>query len=184
MMKNPKFLARLKPKMVCEGQYIRFLSVGSWEYVQRKNCTGIVIIIAVTAGGKIIITEQYRIPVKKNVIEFPAGLVNDLNPKKKESIFIAAQRELVEETGYLTGKMTRIMAGPVSAGFTSDMVTIVQATDLCKVGKGGGDATERIKVYEVPLAKVDDWLQLKQKKGDLVDPKLYAGLYWLKKYNG
>ena len=187
MRKNPKLLARLKPKTIGEGKFIRFLKVGSWEFVQRSNCQGIVIIIAMTSDGKVILTEQFRPPVMKKVIEFPAGLVSDVGPngpRKNESIFTAAKREFFEETGYCAGKMTRIMDGPVSSGLTSDMVTIVMASNLEKTGEGGGDENEQIKVREVPLVKVDSWLKQKQKKGFLVDPKIYAGLYWLKKYNG
>ena len=75
------------------------------------------------------------------------------------------------------------MDGPVSSGCTADIVSIMRATQIRKVGKGGGDETESIRVHKVPLAKVDRWLTRKQQKGVLVDPKIYAGLYWLKKYN-
>ena len=167
-----------------EGKFIRFMKRYDWEYVERNNCTGIVIIIARTEDHKVILTEQYRIPVRKNVIEFPAGLVNDLNSKIREALPAAAKRELLEETGYQARRMVKITEGPVSGGFTSDIVTIFKAQGLKKVASGGGDPTETIVVHEVDINKIDSWLNQKRKKGCLVDPKIYAGLYFLKKYNG
>jgi hypothetical protein len=35
-------------------------------------------------------------------------------------------------------------------------------------------------VHEVPLEQVEFWLIEKQKEGFLVDPKIYAGLYFLR----
>lgn len=182
--KNLQVAPTENPVVLCEGKFIRLVKHGWWEYAQRNNCCGIVIILAMTRDKKVILIEQYRIPVARNVIEFPAGLVGDINPKKKESILTSAKREFKEETGYQAGKMVRITEGPVSAGFSPDIVTILLARDIRKIARGGGDGTEFIKVHEVPFAKVDAWLDQKRKKGCLVDPKIYAGLYWLKKYNG
>ena len=147
--------------------------------MERTNCTAIVIILAMTKDHKVIFTEQYRPPVKSKVIEFPAGLVND--ETENESIFEAAKRELFEETGYEAKRMVKVLAGPVSSGFTSDMVAVLKAVDITKRGRGGGDALENIRVHEVPLKKVESWLKEMQKKGCLVDPKVYAGLYFLHK---
>ena len=45
------------------------------------------------------------------------------------------------------------------------------------------DDTESITVHEVPIDEVEDWLAKKRKGGCLTDPKIYAGLYFLNKYN-
>ena len=173
-----------RPTILKQGNFMRFLRQGRWEYVERRNCTGIVIILAMTNDNKLILIEQLRIPVAKRVIEFPAGLVNDCNLKRKESLATAAQRELLEETGYRAQQMSKIMSGPTSAGSSADIVTILKADGIRKIHEGGGDHTEDITVHEVPLAEIEAWLTLKQKHGYLVDPKIYAGLYFLKKYNG
>ncbi len=163
-----------------EGKYLRLLDHNSWEYVERKNCTGIVIILAVTEKKKVILIEQVRVPVGKKVIEFPAGLVNDRVAAKKETLKSAAIREFLEETGYQAKKMIQVMSGPINSGISSSAVTFFQAQGLKKIHAGGGDPTESITVYEVPLKGVDDWLTKMQKKGRAVDPKVFAGLYFLK----
>jgi ADP-ribose pyrophosphatase len=172
---------RGKKAIIVEGKFIRFVQKGEWEYAERINCTDIVIILAMTDDKKVILIEQFRPPVDKNVIEFPAGLVNDREGHKKESLFMAAKRELFEETGYGAKRIVKIMVGPVSAGFTPDTVTIVRALGLEKKGGGGGDEFENITIHEIPLSSVDAWLKRKEKEGCLVEPKVYAGLYFLKK---
>ena len=181
-MKKLKF-KNSKPIIIHDGQYIRFIKHEGWEFVERSNCTGIVIIVPLTKDNEVIFVEQFRPPVKKKVIEFPAGLVNDHNPHKQESMLTAARRELWEETGYHAKTLKKLLEGPVSGGLTSDQVTMVLATDLSKTGSGGGDETEKITIHKIPLEKVESWLRRMQRKGFLIEPKIYAGLYFLSKYN-
>ncbi len=171
-----------KLDVVSEGKFIRFIKSEEWEYVERSNCTGIVAIIPVTDDKKLVLIEQYRVPVGKKVIEFPAGLVNDKKLSRPEKMITAAKRELLEETGYKAGRIIKIFEGPLSSGITSEMMTFYLATRLKKVSSGGGDMTEDIKVHHVPLAKIDTWLKARRAGGCLVDPKLYGGLYFITKY--
>lgn len=164
-----------------EGRFLRFVKRGEWEFVERTNCSGAVIIIAVTDDRKIIFVEQHRPPINRNVIEFPAGLINDTRSKRKESLIQAAKRELLEETGYRAKKIKKILQGPASSGTSADMLTLVKAEGLSKVSKGGGDSFESIEVHEVPLNRVDVWLKKMERKGCFVGPRIYAGLYHLKK---
>lgn len=172
-----------KRVIVHEGKFLRMLKIGQWEYIERNNCTAIVIILAMTEDQKVIFVEQYRPPVGKRVIEFPAGLVNDRGLKEQESIASAAKRELLEETGYRAGKIQKILDGPVSGGSSADMVTMFQALEVEKVSDGGGDEFESIVVHEVPLESSDQWLDEMNSNGFLIEPKIYTGLYFLKSYN-
>jgi ADP-ribose pyrophosphatase len=180
-MKGKRRIQRRK-KVVHSGQYLRLVIRDGWEYIERVNCTGVVIVIGKTNDDKVILVEQFRRPVGKRVIAFPAGLVNDHVHHRKESAAAAARREFLEETGYLAGKITRFFEGPVSAGMSPDMVTIYHADDLKKVGHGGGDDDEDITVREVPLGSIDRWLDRQRKKGLLVAPNVYAGIYFLKNW--
>ncbi|MBP9853644.1 MAG: NUDIX hydrolase [Candidatus Omnitrophica bacterium] len=175
--------SKANKKILVEGRFLRFVKTADWEYVERINCSDIVIIVAMTEDEKVILVEQYRPPVKKFVIEFPAGLINDQPSRKHESIMAGAKRELLEETGYRAKKMVKITDGPTSGGSSADIVTIFRAYGLEKVGQGGGDETEAIKIHEVPIRNIDRWLQNQGKKGRLIEPKIYTGLYFLKNYN-
>lgn len=166
-------------KVLYDGNWLQLVTVGDWEHVKRKNCTGIVIIVAKTNDHKLILVEQYRVPAGKPVIEMPAGLVNDKPGKKNESFQTAAKRELFEETGYAAKKFKFLARGPVSPGLTGESVDFYLASGLTRKSAGGGDETENIKVHEVPLSDIELWLKKMEKKGKAVDPKIYAGLYFL-----
>ena len=174
-------LKKAKPTLLKEGKFIRMMIRDGWEYVERANCTGVVIILAMTDKKEVIFISQYRIPVDKKVIEFPAGLINDKSLRGNESLSKAAQRELLEETGYRAQRIVKITEGPSTSGLSSDQLTVMRAFGLRKVARGGGDATESIRTYKVPLAKAETWLKKMQGKGFLVDPKIYAGLYFFAK---
>lgn len=173
----------LKAKILYEGKYIRMVRQKGWEYVQRCNSTGVVIILAMTDQREVLFVSQYRVPVNAEVVEFPAGLINDGSAEEKEDVLMAARRELLEETGYLAKNVFQVTEGSAGSGMSADILTIVQATGLKKVGGGGGDDTENITVYRIPLDRVESWIKRQQRRGRLIDPKIYAGLYFLNKYN-
>ncbi len=169
------------PRVVSEGKFVRLLIKDGWEYVERPNCTGVVIIVAMTVDGKLLFTEQFRIPLGKSVIEFPAGLVGDRTGQETEVLEVAAARELLEETGYEAQRILPLATGPTSAGLSNELVTLVQAVGLTRRSVGGGEGSERITVHEVPLGDVERWLHQQEQRGKLVDPKIYAGLYLLRR---
>lgn len=166
-------------KLLGEGKYLKLWNRESWEFVSRKNCTGVAIIVAMTPEKKVILVEQFRVPVAKNVIELPAGIIGDKD--KGESILKGAQRELFEETGWWPRKMKVLVSGPAASGMSCEELTFCLASDLVKRGEGGGDEDEDITTHEVPLNQVEGWLKQQQKKGRLVDPKIFSGLYFLRK---
>lgn len=172
-----------KIQIVQEGVFLDFVIKDGWEYVQRKNCKGAAVIISMTKDNEVVLVEQFRPPVGKKVIEFPAGLTNDLESARDESLIEAAKRELLEETGYQAEDIQIIFEGPACSGICSDLFTMVYATGLTKIHAGGGDETESIIVHTVKLDQVEIWLDEMRKQGFLVSPKIYAGLYFLNKYN-
>ncbi len=162
-----------------DGHYLRMKRQGNWEYAERTNASAAVIIVAVTPEDKILFVEQYRIPVQARSIEMPAGLVGDLGDD--ESIETAALRELIEETGWQAARVEHLMSGPSSSGLSNEHVAFVRASDLVRVGAGGGDETEDIIVHEIPRADAPRWLDERRREGFSIDPKLYAGLYFVER---
>jgi ADP-ribose pyrophosphatase len=171
------------PATLHTGKFLALIKEGHWEYVDRVNATGAAIILAVTADKKILLVEQYRIPVHARTIELPAGIIGDEPGEANESKAEAALRELMEETGYAAEHVEALMTGPACSGLTSERVTLFRATGLRRTGKGGGVANEDIVVHEIPLAEVAAWLETKAKTGILIDPKIYAGLYFVTQKN-
>lgn len=166
-------------EVLLTGRFLSLAREGRWEYAERVNATGAAIILAVTPQRKLLLVEQYRIPCHARTVELPAGITGDEPGSGSESHAEAAQRELLEETGYACGHIEALTTGPASSGLTSELVTLFLATDLCKTGRGGGIEHEDITVHEVPLDQVHNWLEARAKSGGLIDPKIYAGLYFL-----
>ncbi len=165
--------------IMLDGNYLQAVRVGRWEYVRRKNTTGIVLIVALTPANELIFVEQFRPPVNARVIELPAGLAGDIEGQEHEALAVAAARELEEETGYRAARIEMLTHGPVSAGLTSEVVTFFRAFDLERVSDGGGDHNEDIEVHRIPLSEVPGWLHERQRGGTAVDSKVYAALYFL-----
>ena len=162
-----------------QGRWLSLRKRGRWEYVERNNPGGAVIIVAVTPEDKVLFVEQYRVSILQNTIEMPAGLVGDLPGEADEDVLLAAQRELEEETGYRCERVEFIHQGPSSSGMSTEMIAFARAWNLQKVGPGGGDESENIVVHEVPRGEAGAWLFARAAEGYSIDPKLFAGLWFI-----
>lgn len=162
-----------------EGRWLSLRKRGRWEYAERNNPGGAAIILAVTPEDRVLFVEQYRVSILQNTIEMPAGLVGDERGREGEDALLAARRELEEETGYRCQRVEFIHRGPSSSGMSTEMITFVRAWDLEKVGPGGGDETENIVVHEVPRREAGSWLFARAAEGYSIDPKLFAGLWFI-----
>lgn len=165
-------------KILGQGRFLRLVDDGSWEYTERVNSSGVVVIVPVTDAGELVLVEQYRHPLKARVLELPAGLAGDKKEFADEAFELAAARELEEETGYKATAMKFLSSGPSAAGSSNTIIHFYLATGLLKTGPGGGDAHEDIEVHLVPLKEVPAFATAREAQGRLVDPKLFAGLYF------
>jgi ADP-ribose pyrophosphatase len=164
-------------RIVHTGRFLELVEQDGWEFVRRRNASAVVGIVAVTPDGRLLLVEQPRLPVGASVIELPAGLVGD--EQADEDPEVAAGRELEEETGWRAATLRILARGPSSAGLTSEVVTLVRAEQLTKVGAGGGVAGERITVHAIPVGEVPAWLAARARDGAFIDHKVHAGLWWL-----
>jgi ADP-ribose pyrophosphatase len=159
------------------GKHLDLVRDGRWEYVRRRTASAVVAILAVTPADELLLVEQFRIPVGATVIELPAGLVGDEDAG--EDLLVAANRELDEETGWTARDLRILNRGPASAGLTSEVVTLIHATALTRTSAGGGVPGEGITVHAVPRLQLMGWLASRAQAGQLIDHKVYAGLWWL-----
>jgi ADP-ribose pyrophosphatase len=165
-------------RILAEGRYARLVAKDGWEWAERVNAWAAAVIVAITRDDHLILVEQHRIPLGCHVIELPAGLVGDGAGDADEGLVEAAQRELMEETGYEADSWKLLFEGPSSAGLSTEVFSLFLARNAQRVGLGGGDDSEDIQVHLVPLDKICDWLESKRQLGMMIDPKIYVGLYF------
>jgi ADP-ribose pyrophosphatase len=164
-----------EPRVLGQGRYLTLVDDAGWEYVVRPTITGIVVIVAVTSDGKLLLVEQWRPAVRNRVIELPAGLVGDVDAA--EPFAVAASRELIEETGFAAREMVPVGEGPIAVGISDEVITFFAARELSRVGPGGGDDSEEITVHEVPLGELRGFLAERAAAGLAIDVKIHAGLF-------
>ena len=162
-----------------QGRWLTLRKRGRWEYVERNNPGGAVIILAVTPQDRILFVEQYRVAILQRTIEMPAGQVGDLAAQDGGGAQLADPRELEGGAGIRCGRIEFIHEGPSSSGMSTEMIAFARAYDLVRVGPGGGDASEDITVHEIPRDQAGAWLFARAAEGYSIDPKLFAGLWFI-----
>ena len=165
-----------EPTNLFASRWLILQQRGHWEFVRRPHANAAVGILAITDDQKVILVEQFRIPVQRPVIEIPAGLVGDEPEFADESLADTAARELLEETGYAAKNIQHLIASPTSAGMTSEFTHLFLATGLHREHAGGGTGHESIIVHEIPLQELRGWLHQQQELGKAIDFKIHAAL--------
>jgi len=167
-------MTELKSRTLWAGRHLSVLARGDWEYVSRNTRRPAVGIVAVTGDAKVLLVEQHRPAVNRNVIELPAGLAGDIAGAEHEPLLEAAKRELLEQTGYQATHWSELASGYSSPGLTDESIVLFLAEGLTKTGEGGGDESEAITIHQVPINSVHSWLAA---HGHSADLKLLAGLF-------
>ena len=132
---------------------------------------GAVMMIPLFDDGTVLMERQFRYPVGKVMIEFPAG---KLDPQ--EGALTCGKRELREETGYTAERwdyLTRIH--PVIS-YSTEFIDIYLARDL-KQGVAMLDEGEFLETFITPAGQLIDWVR----EGKISDVKTIIGTFWLEK---
>ncbi len=158
-------------RTIGEGRHLRLLDQDGWEFASRAGSREVVGIVAFDADDRLLLVEQDRPAVGGRTIELPAGLVGD-EGRQGEQAREAAERELLEETGYAASCWRQRWRGAASSGLTDEMVTIFSAHGLERVAAGGGCGEERIRVHAVPRKELDAFLAAKAAEGLVIDIKV------------
>ena len=138
------------------------------EYLQHPGASAVLAI----ENGKVLFVEQYRYPVKKIMLEIPAGKL-----KPGQSPLACAKAELKEETGYTAKNIKKFLTFNTSAAFADENLYLFYATDL-KTGKRHLDEDEFVNVKWLPLPRVFKMI----KEGKITDSKTLIALLYYKAF--
>ena len=156
-------------EVMWEGKYVRAMRKGRREYASRTKDTRAVVILA-EHGGRVILIDQPRAALGARCIELPAGLIGDVDAD--ETTEAAAIKELEEETGFTADRVERLGDFHASPGMLAESFTLVRAHGVRRVGAGGGNEHEDIRVHLVERGDVPDFVRAKRDEGFAIDVKL------------
>jgi ADP-ribose pyrophosphatase len=143
-------------------------SVSSREYITHP---GAVAILALLDNGKLIMERQFRYAPRQEFIEIPAGKID-----KGEDILLTAQRELLEETGYVAKEWTHLTTAWPCIGYADEKLEYFLARGLTHQGSQL-DEGEFLEVFELSMEDAIGWVRLVKNN----DSKTIVGLFWLEK---
>jgi ADP-ribose pyrophosphatase len=136
----------------------------SFREVVEHN--GGAVVVAITENNKVLMVNQFRKPLDKEILELPAGKRDgDEDPKE------TALRELKEETGYTANTVRYLTKFYPSVGYTDEELSIYLCTDLIP-GETDFDENEDIDIFEYDM----DLLVGMVLAGKIHDGKTIAGI--------
>jgi ADP-ribose pyrophosphatase len=140
------------------------------EYIAHP---GAVMIIPRLPDGKLLMERQFRYPLARIFIEFPAGKID---PGEEPSA--TAARELLEETGYTAERWEHIGTLHPLITYSTERIEIYIADALAFVG-AKLDAGEFVETFSATLDEALAWID----RGEITDVKTMLGLLLLARRN-
>lgn len=145
-------------------------SMTSREYVVHPGAVMVIPLLEDPPGSlRVVLERQYRYPVQRVMIEFPAG---KLDPG--EDALACARRELFEETGYSARQWARAGELHPVISYSTEFIDIWFARDLT-LGQRQLDAGEFLDVFAATPAELLQWCR----DGAVTDAKTLTGALWL-----
>jgi ADP-ribose pyrophosphatase len=168
---------QLDSQVVYDGGFIEVLkdtvllpdnSTSTREYITHP---GAVAMLALLDNGNLVMERQFRYPLHREFIELPAGKIDN-----GEDILNTAQRELLEETGYVAREWIHLTTAWPCIGYSDERMEYFLARGLTHQGSKLDDG-EFLEVFELSLRDAIEWIRL----GKITDSKTIVGLFWLDK---
>jgi ADP-ribose pyrophosphatase len=131
-----------------------------------------VAVAALDEDRNVFLVSQYRYPAAKEILEIPAGLLEE-----GEEPLAGAQRELREETGIEARDWLYLFSIYSSPGFTDELIHLFMARNI-HFSAQELDEDEFIKIIKIPLDHAVEAI----KKGEICDAKSVACLLGVKLY--
>jgi ADP-ribose pyrophosphatase len=174
---DPLVEVSLDSRLAFEGTFLRLYvdlvraadgHVSTREYLRHP---GAVMVIPLLDNGEVVLERQFRFPLGRAMVEFPAGKVD-----AGEGLLACAQRELLEETGYRAARWSYLGGLHNAIAYSDEKIEIFLAEDLVHEGAALDDG-EMLEVFTAHWRQVLDWVR----DGTITDGKSIAGAFWLEK---
>ncbi|MEO8342276.1 MAG: NUDIX hydrolase [Gallionella sp.] len=168
----------LESALVYEGDFLHVKkdsvrlpdgAISSREYITHP---GAVAVLAILDNGNLVMERQFRYPLKREFIELPAGKIDN-----GEDILLTAQRELLEETGYVASEWHHLTTAWPCIGYADERMEYFLARGLTHHERKLDDG-EFLEVFELSVPEAIDWIR----QGKINESKTIVGLFWLEKY--
>ena len=144
-------------------------ATASREYIVHP---GAVMIVPLLADGRVVVERQWRYPLSRAMLEFPAGKL-----EMGEDPLHCAVRELAEETGYRAAEWACAGFTNNAIAYSDEAIHIWFARGLM-AGERHLDAGEFLEVHEASADELDALAA----RGDITDAKTLVGLLWLQRW--
>tara|TARA_B100001248_G_scaffold164795_1_gene124621 strand:+ start:259 stop:795 length:537 start_codon:yes stop_codon:yes gene_type:complete len=167
----------IRTKTVYNGTFLTLkndkvmLPNGNTSFREWIKHPGAVCCIPILPDGRIGLIKQYRYAVKKQMIEIPAGKLD-----QNETPENCAIRELEEEIGYKADKMTFLTNIHPAIGFTDEKMWLYLAEDLIQT-KQSLDSDEFLVLIPTKIEEAVEMVW----KGEITDAKTIIGILWAQK---
>ena len=173
-------------QLVHRGRYLE-LRVDTIERADGTRGTrdvvghpGAVAVLALDAGGRLLLVRQWRIPAGRALLEIPAGTL-DVDDGVTEDPDIAARRELEEETGHRATTWRRLSTFWTAPGFASELMHLYLATGLDGVADDDGRlAPDEDEHLELSRVTIEEALALVD-TGEISDAKSILAILWVER---
>jgi ADP-ribose pyrophosphatase len=139
------------------------------EYIVHD---GAVMVVPVLDDGRLVMERQYRYPMGRVMLEFPAGKIDD-----GETPFACGVRELEEETGYRAREWARAGVLHNAIAYSNEVIEVWFARGLTR-GAARLDDEEFLEIVTRSEAEIEALCA----SGGITDAKTLIGLLWLQKY--
>ncbi len=137
------------------------------EFVHHRQGVAMIPII----NNKIILVEQFRIGSNCSLLEIPAGLIED-----NETIETCAKRELQEEIGFTSNKLTYMGGYYLSPGYSDEIVHLYLCEEL-EPSKLKEDDDEFINTVSIDITNLSQILLNNfSNKSEIFDAKTHLAL--------